>query len=91
MRSIFDELLEKLDAEAIRIFNDSQISENEIEDGKLKGPSATWTYLINDKPFENLLGLELIGNIGMGVGAGILGPVIALSQIFKSFKKKRRS
>jgi len=54
----------------------------------IKGPSATWTYLINDNPFENLLGIQLIGNMGMQTMAGMLGPLVALQLLFRKKKLK---
>jgi hypothetical protein len=52
----------------------------------LRAPSATWTYLINDNPFEHNLGMQLIGDAGMQIGAGVLGSLIALQLMFR---KKR--
>jgi preprotein translocase subunit SecA len=40
----------------------------EVEDGRIdltaiemKGPSSTWTYLVNDDPFKNQIGMMLTG------------------------------
>lgn len=54
----FDEMLERIDAEIVRTFNAVEMKEDGIDMDKegLKGPSSTWTYLINDSPdqFNNL-------------------------------------
>lgn len=85
---IFADLLSKIDDEAIRLFNNIHITEKEIdeEEQKLKAPSSTWTYLINDNPFENLLYTQILGNIGISIGAALVGPIIALCQKIKNSK-----
>ena len=88
---IFDELLEKLDENLIQLFNNIQINDKKIDIKKLgiKAPSATWTYTINDQAFENLLGLQLIGNIGMSaISVFLFGPLLALYPILKKLKKR---
>ncbi|MCP4677473.1 MAG: hypothetical protein GY854_18560 [Deltaproteobacteria bacterium] len=37
-----------------------------------KGPSSTWTYLVNDNPFDWLGSLTSMRHAGFGVWAGIL-------------------
>ena len=83
---IFDELLQELDRKLVRTFNSVRIEDASIDLDELgiKVPSATWTYLVNDNPFENTLGLQLIGNTGMQVTAGLLGPIVALQLLFGS-------
>lgn len=48
----FDEMVDRIDGEIIRTFNVVEINEDGIDMDKegLKGPSLTWTYLINDNP-----------------------------------------
>ena len=66
----FDEMIDKIDSEIIRTFNTVAIGKDGIDMVKagLKGPSATWTYLINDSPsqFSRLPNLikAAIGKIG---------------------------
>ena len=49
----FADLQRKIDDEIIKTFNSAKITEAGIDMDKegLKGPSSTWTYLINDNPF----------------------------------------
>jgi hypothetical protein len=54
----------------------------------IKAPSATWTYLVNDNPFENNFGIQLIGDTGLQVAAGIFGPLVALEYYFRMKKKQ---
>lgn len=85
---IFDEQLTHLDEQLIESFNSLPVSDclPDLEKLGIRTPSATWTYLINDNPFEHSLGLQLIGNTGLQMGAGILGPLLALQYFLK--KKK---
>lgn len=48
----FDEMIDSLDREIVKAFSAVEIDENGIDMHKagLIGPSATWTYLINDNP-----------------------------------------
>jgi preprotein translocase subunit SecA len=48
----FDELVDRIDNEIIRTFKVVEINEHGIDMDKegLKGPSSTWTYLIDDNP-----------------------------------------
>jgi preprotein translocase subunit SecA len=89
--NLFDELQIDLDKKLIEQFNsvDTENPELDISDLGIKRPSATWTYLINDNPFENNLGLQLIGNIGMQVSAGILGPLLGLKMLFAKVGKDK--
>ncbi|MGE5633434.1 MAG: accessory Sec system translocase SecA2 [Caulobacteraceae bacterium] len=54
----FDEMLDKIDSEVLRTFNQAEITGAGIDMGRegLEVPSSTWTYLINDSPeqFSNL-------------------------------------
>ncbi|MCC5465388.1 accessory Sec system translocase SecA2 [Pelosinus baikalensis] len=70
----FDEMMDKIDSEIIRTFNTVAIGEDGIDMVKagLKGPSATWTYLINDSSnqFSRLPNLikAAIGKIKVKMG-----------------------
>lgn len=88
---IFDEQWEKLDEELIALFNslDAASEAPDLDALGIKGPSATWTYLVNDNPFENIIGIQLIGNMGMQAMAGMLGPLMALQLLFQ--KKRRKT
>ncbi|MHB8127210.1 MAG: accessory Sec system translocase SecA2 [Desulfitobacteriaceae bacterium] len=54
----FDKMVDRIDAEIIRTFNIVEINEDgiDMDNERLKGPSSTWTYLMNDNPdqFNNL-------------------------------------
>lgn len=56
----------------------------------IKGPSSTWTYLINDDQFGSWMELLKGGNIGYAAGAIYLYPVLFLYGIYLHFKNKKQ-
>jgi preprotein translocase subunit SecA len=54
---IFQDLQSRIDQEIIETLGRIEIKAGgmDLEKEGLKGPSATWTYMINDTPFENQL------------------------------------
>ena len=55
----------------------------------IKKPSSTWTYVVNDNPLGNELGLALTGNIGLQLDPfGLLG--VLVMDIARRFKKKKK-
>ncbi|MBN2423979.1 MAG: accessory Sec system translocase SecA2 [Calditrichaceae bacterium] len=87
---MFDEMFYETEQDALASLRKLTVSDSRVilQGEKYKMPSATWTYLINDNPFENIIGLQMIGNIGMQLGGGMLGGVFALRQIFRKFRGK---
>jgi preprotein translocase subunit SecA len=55
-------------------------------DHKIKRPSSTWTYLVNDNPFKSPLAL-LMGNIGYQVDL-FAGPMMMIMKMFGWLKRK---
>jgi preprotein translocase subunit SecA len=58
-----------------------------------KGPSSTWTYLVNDDPFRNQVLLKLIGPGGTTIAiyaSALLGPLFLLWGVVERFLRKRR-
>ena len=59
----------------------------------IKGPSSTWTYLVNDDPFRNQIMLKLIGPGGPTMAiysSALLGPLFLLWGIVERFLRKTR-
>ncbi|UCF84615.1 MAG: hypothetical protein JSV50_03005, partial [Desulfobacteraceae bacterium] len=48
----FQNLIQTIDSEIVKTFESVEITEDgiDLEKEGLKGPSSTWTYLINDNP-----------------------------------------
>ncbi len=57
----------------------------------IKGPSSTWTYLVNDDPFRNQILLKLIGPGGTTIAiysSALLGPLFLLWGIVERYLRK---
>ena len=60
---------------------------------RIKGPSSTWTYLVNDDPFRNQIMLKLIGPGGPTMAiysSALLGPLFLLWGMVERFLRKTR-
>jgi hypothetical protein len=53
----------------------------------MKSPSSTWTYTINDNPFDPMLEIQLGGNAGVSAWAAMLWPLLAVYFIVKKMKR----
>jgi preprotein translocase subunit SecA len=53
----FADLLERIDEQILTTFRSAQIDKDGLKlDGEgLRGPSSTWTYMISDNPFGDVL------------------------------------
>jgi preprotein translocase subunit SecA len=88
---LFDALLQKINDDALAAFDAISISNGQITlpHDTAKAPSATWTYLVNDNPFEDAFAMELIGNTGLSLWAGLLWPLTGLYFMAKKFKENK--
>jgi preprotein translocase subunit SecA len=57
----------------------------------LRGPSSTWTYLVNDSPFEWALGMSSPHNIGLGIAAGMWGGLFVVRELWRRIARLGRS
>lgn len=51
-----------------------------------KSPSSTWTYMINDNPFDPMLEIQLSGSAGVSAWAAMLWPLMVLYFFMKKLK-----
>lgn len=58
----------------------------DVSELKIKRPSSTWTYLVNDNPFKSPLAL-MMGNIGYQVDL-LAGPLMMIMKMFGWLKRK---
>jgi len=89
----YEQLVESIDEGVLQSFERARITADGIDLDRegLRGPSSTWTYLVNDNPFEWVVGLSAPGNIGLGVGAGVWGGLFVLkAALEKLFGRRRR-
>jgi hypothetical protein len=49
----------------------------DLDTEELRGPSATWTYVVHDDPFRDQIGLQLMGPGQFGVAAAAALPTTA--------------
>ena len=92
--SIFDKLLPEIESGMIDKFNsiDATGKDIDLKSLGLKAPSSTWTYLINDDPFENMLCTNFAGSIGLSTAASFvwLWPFLLIYHPIRWFLKKRK-
>ncbi|HEX3044492.1 MAG TPA: accessory Sec system translocase SecA2 [Bacillota bacterium] len=59
---LFQDLLQNIDSKIIDVFETIAFSENgfDLQKEGIKAPTATWTYLVNDRLFEGQLGAVFV-------------------------------
>jgi preprotein translocase subunit SecA len=89
----FENLLERIDNSIVETFSSIEVTPEGVdwEAMGLRGPSATWTYLVNDNVFGSnvLLGLANRASIGLW-GALVLGPVLFLWGLYLHWQRRRK-
>lgn len=59
---------------------------------ELRGPSATWTYLVSDDPFIHGLEAQLGRHVGFAAGAALgAGPLIFLVGLWRRIRRRSRA
>lgn len=88
---IFQKYQKMTDHQMIGSFNRIKIKGEKVDlsDTGIKIPSATWTYLINDNPFEDSLGTRIMGNLSLSIGAGLWAPLVFIYSLFQKVWRKR--
>jgi preprotein translocase subunit SecA len=59
-----------------------------LDRAELRGPAATWTYLVNDDPFRQALGLHVAGNMALSLGAALYAPLYIVVAAYKRWFKR---
>jgi preprotein translocase subunit SecA len=90
----FAQTLEAIDERAIETFASLEVSSDglSLDEMGLRGPSSTWTYLVNDQAFTDRLAATLVGgrNVGFAAGAAMTGPLLMLWALSRRFGRRRR-
>ncbi len=88
----FDELQMEIEERCLQTFEQLEVRQNRVDFEKagIKTPSSTWTYMINDDPFDGILNLQIVGNIGMALGAGLWWPLLFLVSWWKKIKTGKK-
>ena len=88
----FERLIENVESEIVEAFATLPITREGVDwdAAGLRGPSATWTYLVSDQVFgPNVLrGLANRASIGLW-GTLLLGPVLFAWGIYLHWRKRR--
>lgn len=90
----FHQMQQEIEERVLNSLRDLRLSSDglQIDDLGLRGPSATWTYLINDDPFRDQLGMMLTGpgNNTLAIGAALSAPIfLILWMVVDKFFRKR--
>ncbi len=95
MDQAFRQLEEDLESEVLDAFTRVHLVDGalDLDDVIVKGPSSTWTYLVNDDPFKNRIASMLTGpgRTTIGITAAIAAmPLVVLWGVLDWLTKKRR-
>jgi preprotein translocase subunit SecA len=88
---IFDEMQREVDDRVAETFAAVEVTPEgiDVEKEGLKGPSSTWTYLINDNPFQWMGSLSDMGTAGFGIATGLyFGFVFALQSLYRKIVRR---
>ncbi len=54
----------------------------------LRGPSSTWTYLVDDDPFRQALGLHVAASMTLGIGAALYAPLYIPIALYRRLRRR---
>ena len=86
----YEHMMSQLDEKISQSFQSLKVIDGDINLAAqgIRGPSSTWTYLIDDDPFKNALGLNVGGNLGLSIGAAFYWPLYMAAAIYQRWFKK---
>ncbi|TNE46006.1 MAG: accessory Sec system translocase SecA2 [Deltaproteobacteria bacterium] len=58
---------------------------------QVQGPSSTWTYMIDDNPFRDALGLNVANSIVLSIGAALYAPLYMGVALYRRFFQKKKT
>ena len=88
----FHEMQQGIDEEVALTLQQAPISEEGLdrEQAGLEAPTSTWTYLVNDDPFRDQLGIQLAGSTGVAAATALYaGPLLVLWGLYNRFLRGR--
>ncbi len=88
----FDHALNAIDTRMVERFTSLEITSDgvDMEELGLRGPSSTWTYLVNDDAFTDGLAARLVSgrNIGFAANAALTGPLLMLWALSRRLQRR---
>jgi preprotein translocase subunit SecA len=87
----FERLLERIDREIVETFPDLEITADGVdwERHGLRGPSATWTYLVSDNVIGSNVMLTLANRPALGLGAIFAYPILFLWGLYLHWQRRK--
>jgi len=88
----FDELLHRIDDDIVETFERLEVGRGGVdwEAEGLAGPSATWTYLVNDNVFGSNVMLQLSVRPTIFLGAIALWPALLVWGLYQHWLRRRK-
>ncbi len=86
----FDLALNTIDERIVDRFTALEISPDGVDEMKLRGPSSTWTYLVDDHAFTDRMVAKLFSqrNIGFAAVAAFSGPLLILWALSRRLQRR---
>jgi preprotein translocase subunit SecA len=88
----FDLAPTSIDARVVEWFSALDITPDGVDMGELglRGPSSTWTYLVNDDAFTDRLAATLLSsrNIGFAANAALSGPLFLVWALSRRWQRR---
>lgn len=90
---LFSALRARLDDDIAGVFGEIDLGQGPPDPARfgIRGPSSTWTYLIDDNPFRETLELHVGGSIALSIAAAFLAPLYLGGALYRHLFKRRRS
>ena len=87
---IFEKYRIDMESSKAQKFNSIDIHDKNIDMDSmgLKAPSSTWTYLVNDDPFEGMWAIHFAAEIGFSVGVFITWPLMLIFPLLKRLRMR---
>jgi preprotein translocase subunit SecA len=89
----FQEMQSRIRTDVVRTLREATLTAEGIDLRRagLEHPSATWTYVVNDDPFRDQLGVQLGSSHAVGAVAALYtGPLIVLWGLYNRYLRRRR-
>ncbi|MBD3243706.1 MAG: accessory Sec system translocase SecA2 [Chitinivibrionales bacterium] len=87
----FDGMLHEVDRLRVETVRKAAADDQANDTRGPKLPSATWTYLVNDNPWEDQLHRRMLSDIGFSMWTGFMLPLIALYYLFRRMVRGREA